>query len=88
MGFYYGPGSPPPDDGNPGGFRETVAIIWVVFKLLALPVGALLGVLVAFLLLFFAFAFSPFLGFGLIGLGVAALVARAVWEARHPPELR
>ena len=31
MGFYYGPSSPPPGD-KPGGFRETVAIIWALFQ--------------------------------------------------------
>jgi hypothetical protein len=88
VGYYYGPGTPPPNDGKPDGFRETVTIILVVFKLLALPVGALMGMLLALVLLFYAFAFSPFLGFGLIGMGVAALVARGIWEAKHPPELR
>ncbi len=88
MGFYYGQGKPPPDDGNPGGFRETVTIIWVVFKVLALPVGALMGVLLGFVLLFYAFTVSPFLGVGLIGVGIGALVARGIWEAKHPPELR
>jgi len=88
MGFYYSQGKPPPDDGKPGGFRETVTIIWVVFKLLALPVGALMGMLLGLMLLFYAFALSPILGFGLVGLGILALVARGVWEAKHPPELR
>lgn len=87
MGFYYGPSSPPPGD-KPGGFRETVAIIWVVFKLLAVPVGALLGLIFALVLLFYAFSFSPFLGMGILGAGIAALVGRGIWEARHPPELR
>lgn len=87
MGFYYGPSSPPPGD-KPGGFRETLTIILVVFRVLAIPVAALVGVILAFVLLIYAFTFSALLGFGIIGAAVAALVARGMWEAHHPPELR
>jgi hypothetical protein len=88
VGFYYGPGAPPPEDRGSGGFRETVAIIWVVFKLLALPVGILIGVLLGFVLLIYAFVFSPVLGVAVLAGGVAALAGRGIWEAKHPPDLR
>ena len=87
MGFYYGSNAPPPEDKS-GGFRETITIIWVVFKVLALPLGILLGVVLGLVLLFYLFVLSPFLGFGAIAVILIALVARGVWEARHPPELR
>lgn len=88
MGFYYNSGSPPPDDDKPGGFRETLTIIWVVFRVLAMPVGVLLGIVVGFFVLFWLFTVTPFLGLAVIGLGVIALIARGIWEARHPPEIR
>jgi hypothetical protein len=88
VGFYHGSGAPPPEDRGSGGFRETVAIILVVFKLLAVPVGILIGVLLGLVLLFYAFVFSPILGVALLAGGVAALVGRGIWEAKHPPDLR
>lgn len=87
MGLYYG-SPPPPRDDKPGGFRETITIIWVVFQVLALPMGLLLGVVLGFVLLFYLFSLSPFLGLGAIAAIIIALVARGVWEAKHPPELR
>ena len=88
VGFYQGSSTPPPNEKGPGGFRETVTIIWVVFQVLAVPVGVLVGVVLGVVLLFYAFAFSPILGLTIVGAGIAALVGRGVWEARHPPELR
>lgn len=88
MGFYYGPsGKPPKEDPPPGSWRETVAIIVVVFKTLALPLGLLFGAVFGLVLVIYAFTISPWLGLGLILLGVGALVARGIWEAKHPPEL-
>ena len=88
MGFYYDSGQPSPDDDKGGGFRETIAIIWVVFRVLAMPLGVLLGIVLALFGLFWLFTITPFLGVGVIGLGIAALIIRGIWEARHPPELR
>lgn len=87
MGFYYGSGEPPKDDPPPGSWRETLAIVVAVFKTLALPLGILFGAIFGLMLLLFAFIVSVWLGLLLIALGVAALIARAVWEARHPPNL-
>ncbi len=86
VGFYYG-SSQPPDDGGSGGLRETLAIIWVVFRVLALPLGILFGVVLGFAFILWLFSISAFLGLGAIGVVVAAIVARGVWEARHPPDL-
>ena len=38
MSFYYG-SNQPPDDQPPGGFKETMTIIFAVFRVLAIPVG-------------------------------------------------
>lgn len=88
MGFYYGPsGKPPKDEPPPASWRETLAIIVVVFKTLALPLGLLLGAIFGLIAIIFAFTVSGWLGLGLIAVVVGALVARGIWEAKHPPEL-
>ena len=87
MGFYYGP-STPPDDEKPGGFREVLSITWAVFQALALPLGMLFGAIAALLLLFWFFTITPLLGLAGIAAIVLAFVARGVWEAKHPPEIR
>ncbi len=86
MGFYYGP-STPPEDPPPGSWKETLIIIWVVFKALALPLGLLFGAILGFVLILWAFLVSAWLGLALLGVVVAAVVARGAWEARHPPDL-
>ena len=87
MAFYYGSNEPPNDDPKPGSWRETIAIIWAVFKALALPLGLLFGGIFAMLGLVFAFTISGWLGLGLLGLGALALLLRGVWEAKHPPTI-
>ncbi len=88
MGFYYGQNKPERPDDKPGGLRETLQIVWVVLRILAMPVGVLLGVVFAFVLIFWLFTVTPYLGLAFIGAIVVALVARGIWEARHPPEIR
>lgn len=87
MGFYYG-SSKPPDDEPPGGFRETLAIILAVFRVLAVPLGILFGGLFGLAALFYLFAFNKWAGLAVLALIIIALVVRGIWEARHPPELR
>ncbi len=88
MGFYYGSGEPPKKDDAPeGSWRETFTIIGVVFKTLALPLGLLFGAVFGLILIIYAFTISGWLGLGLIALIIAAVVARGIWEAKHPPEL-
>jgi hypothetical protein len=58
-----------------------------VFRTLALPLGLLFGAIIGLMLVIYAFVLSPWLGLGLIGLGVAAIAGFAVWEAKHPPQL-
>ena len=86
MGSYYSPGNEP--GGDEGGWRETIAIIIVVFRVLAKPLALLFGVLFGLVFIFWAFTVSPFAGLGLLLLIVAALIARGIWEAKHPPEIR
>jgi hypothetical protein len=88
MGFYYGSNEPPKEDPPPGSWRETIAIIWAVFKTLALPLGILFGAIFAMVLLVFLFTVSAWLGLGVIAVGVGALLGRGIWEAKHPPELK
>jgi antibiotic biosynthesis monooxygenase (ABM) superfamily enzyme len=85
MGFYYNPGTPDGDE-SPGGWKETLLIIWTVFRVLALPLALLFGALFGLIALFFIFSFSTVLGFAIIGAGILALIGRGIWEARHPPE--
>ena len=40
----------------------------------------------ALVALFYVFAFSKLAGFAILALLALALVARAVWEAKHPPD--
>ena len=87
MGFYYGSGSPPPED-KPGGFKEVVLITWAVFRVLAIPLGVLFGGVALLVLLFFLFTVHPLAGLGGILALVAVVAARGVWEWRHPPTLK
>ena len=84
MGFYYNSGQDPEED---GGWRETIAIILVVFRILAKPLGFLLGAILALVVIIWLFSLTPILGLGAIGAVIVALVLRGVWEAKHPPEL-
>ncbi len=87
MGFYYGSGEPPKKEPEEGSWRETFAIIAVVFKTLALPLGILFGAIFGIIFIFYAFTISGWLGLALIVIIVGAIVARGVWEAKHPPEI-
>ncbi|MCS7294297.1 MAG: hypothetical protein RMK15_06320, partial [Chloroflexota bacterium] len=79
MGFYHGRGSEPP----PGSWRETFAIIGIVFRTLALPLAILFGTIGGLFLLFWLFAISPLAALGAVILGLGGLAARALWEWRH-----
>ncbi|MFN0145289.1 MAG: hypothetical protein ACKVT1_02170 [Dehalococcoidia bacterium] len=87
MGFYYGSGSPPPEE-KPGGIKEALLITWAVFRALALPLGVLFGGIALLVLLFVLFAIHPLAGFGGILFLVAVVTARGLWEWRHPPTLK
>lgn len=86
MGFYYGSNEPPKGSDKPGSFREALVITWVVFSVLAKPLGILLGTVFYVLLIFVLFSVHPLLGGLSLALPIAALIARGVWEWRHPPE--
>ncbi len=88
MGFYYGSNQPPPEDDKPAGFRDIIAISWAVFSVLALPLGILMGVVVYFVVLFLLFSIHWTLGVGWLVLLVGSILARGIWEAKHPPVLR
>lgn len=86
MSFYYG-SSQPPDDDKPGGFKEAMVITLAVFRVLAIPLALLFGGVFYLVLLFYLFSLHPLAGLAGILLVVGALVARGVWEAKHPPAL-
>jgi hypothetical protein len=86
MGFYYGP-EPPKEEPPQGSWKETLLIIWVVFKGLALPLGLLFGGIIGLMVVLWAFLTSVWLGLALLALAIGAVVAREIWEARHPPDL-
>ncbi len=86
MGFYYGPGTPPEDD-KPGGIKDALYITIAVFRVLALPLGILFGVLGYLVLLVFLFGIHPLAGLAGILVVVAAVGLRALWELWRPPTL-
>jgi hypothetical protein len=86
MGFYYGPSSPPPDE-KQGTLREALAITWMIFKALALPLGIIIGGVALLVLLFFLFTWNGWAALALLIVIGAAFGARAIWERRHPPTL-
>ena len=87
VGFYYGSSQPPEDEPGTGGLREVVAITWAVFQVLSIPVGILLGTVFYVVLVFWLFSIHPLAGLASILVVVGAFGARAVWEAKHPPDL-
>ena len=84
MGFYYDSGKDPDEE---GGWRETIAIIFVVFRILAKPLSFMLAVVLGLVLIIWLFTLTPLLGLAAIGVVVAGVILRGVWEAKHPPEL-
>lgn len=86
MGFYYG-SSQPPDEDEPGSWKETFAIILVVFKVLALPLGIILGAVLGIFVTIWLFTVHVLLGLAVVLLLIGLVVARGIWEAKHPPDL-
>lgn len=86
MGFYHGSSTPPGGD-EPGGWKETFQIILIVFRVLALPLAMLFGAILGLVMLFWLFTVHVLAGFGVIIAIVGALIARGIWEAKHPPEI-
>jgi type III secretory pathway component EscU len=84
MGSYYNSGGQPEDE---GGWRETLAIIFVVFRVLAKPLGFIIGAVFGLVFIIWLFTLTPLLGGAAVAAVIAALVARGFWEAKHPPEL-
>ncbi len=87
MGFYYGSNQPPEKDPSTSSWGDILAIILAVFKTLALPLGILFGTVFGLIAIIFAFTVSGWLGLGIVLVIAGAVVARGVWEAKHPPVL-
>ena len=86
VGFYYGSSKPPKEEKS-GSWKEIFQIIWAVFSVLALPLAVLVGGVLYLFLIFWLFTISPYAGLGGIAVVIVAVLARGVWEAKHPPEL-
>lgn len=86
VGFYYNSGQPPEDDKS-GSWKEIFQIVFVVFQVLAMPLAILLAGVLYLAFIFWMFSISGWLGLGSLLVIVLAVVARGVWEAKHPPEL-
>lgn len=83
MGFYYGSGTPPPEDDDKVGFREVVSLIFAMFKVLSVPFAIIMGGLLVVLALFWLFTVNLLLGYAAMGLGIGALILRAIWESKQ-----
>ena len=86
MGFYYSSGEPDGDEGG-GGFREVLAITLAIARILAIPFAVLIGLVLVLVLIVWLFIVHVALGLSALGLIVVAVIARGVWEAKHPPQL-
>jgi uncharacterized membrane-anchored protein len=86
VSFYYGSSQGPPQDEKPGGFRETVAIIWAAFSVLAVPLGIIFGIFVAVAVLIGLFAWNAIAGGVAVLAVILGVAGYGVWEARHPPK--
>jgi hypothetical protein len=86
MGFYYGSSQAPPPEDKSGGFRETIAIIWAVFSVLAVPLGIIVGILAGVAAVIWLFTFNAIAGGVTMLAIIMALVSYGVWEAKHPPK--
>lgn len=82
MGFYYDK-QPPKPEKEPGGCLEALIISRAVFGVLAVPLGVLLGLILAVVVLVALFSLAWYVG--LVGiLAIAAGVgAYARWERRR-----
>lgn len=81
----------PPPPSEPNGCIQTLVITRMIFQILFLPIVMIMGVLIAVVLLFFAFSEHPLLGLavlvaiGLLSYGLVRLENRRV-QREHPPE--
>jgi hypothetical protein len=86
MSFYYGPSSPPPDDEDDEKFRfrDAAGLVFALFKVLVVPFTIILGGLIVLGTLFWLFTVNLALGYVVLAVGLSALIARAVWDSKHP----
>ena len=81
MGFYQGQSEPPAQE--PGGCRDVLLLTQAAFGVLLIPLGILLGAVLA--LVAIVYLFSKFWLFGVLGLVVIAIgiYIYARWEQNH-----
>ena len=73
----------PPPPKEPSGCIQTLVISRMILQILFVPILMIIGGIVGVLLFIDAFTVSPFLGLGVLALGVGALVALGKWEWRR-----
>jgi 1,4-dihydroxy-2-naphthoate octaprenyltransferase len=82
MGYYQRPSDPPPGE-EPSGCRDVFLLTRAAFGVLLLPVGILLGAILALVLILFLFSKAWWLGLlGLIAIAVG-IYLYARWEQHH-----
>lgn len=83
MGFYYGSGTPPPEDEDKVRFREVISLVFAMFKVLSVPFAIIMGGLLVVLTLFWLFTVDIVLGYAVMGIGIGGLIIRAIWDSKH-----
>jgi hypothetical protein len=84
VGFYYGPSQPEPEK-EPGGCMEALILTRAAFATLAIPVMALVGVILAIVLVFVTFSFHWALGVLYLAVIAGGVALYARWERRRFP---
>ena len=62
-------------------------MIVALVRVLALPLALLFGAVIGLIVVIWLFLLHPAFGLAALGVIAAAIVARGVWEAKHPPKL-
>jgi len=81
----------PPPPSEPNGCIQTLVITWMIFQILFLPLAMIMGMLIAVMLMFFAFSENPLLGLAAIVIIGLLFYVIVKWEQgrverEHPPE--
>jgi hypothetical protein len=72
---------PPPRE--PNGCIQTIVITGIILRILVVPLGLIVGSLLAVLLSLYAFSVSPLLALGVIVLSAFVMAGIARWESHR-----
>ncbi|HEX5369601.1 MAG TPA: hypothetical protein VFY10_09345 [Dehalococcoidia bacterium] len=73
----------PPPPKEPSGCIQTLIISRMILQILFVPILMIVGGIMGFVALLYAFSYSPFLALFILALGVGALIALGKWEWRR-----